>query len=175
MLNVLPPIVRVKRKSQHLVALVCYGYRNKKRAELPRAEGVFLQQHSDGSCGRPRVLADLMPDDQFGGGAFWCFADGGRCLLGHERHVDIFKESAAGNAANAVGSFDDIVAGTTGVFAAEGVGEDERLGELTGADEKARAINVPGILIFHGAYTLQEDCFRGLVRVRNSARDCMTE
>jgi hypothetical protein len=66
-----------------------------------------------------------------------------------EGHVDIFEKDLCGNAANAVGKFDQIVADLAGMFAAERVAEAERFGELTGADEKTSAVNIPGTFCIH--------------------------
>jgi len=43
MLNVLPPVVRVKTKSQYLVARMCQGYRTGNLGEGPEAKAIFLQ------------------------------------------------------------------------------------------------------------------------------------
>jgi hypothetical protein len=52
---------------------------------------------------------------------------------GSQRHVDVFKDGLGGDASYAVRGLDHIVSGTTGLFSAESVGKDERLGELTSA------------------------------------------
>ncbi|MFZ0481401.1 MAG: hypothetical protein WAL71_19835 [Terriglobales bacterium] len=66
-----------------------------------------------------------------------------------EKHVDVFKEKATGDATDSVGSFDEVVTGLAGMFAAERIREDEGLGELAGAHEESRAINVPSTLFIH--------------------------
>jgi len=68
---------------------------------------------------------------------------------GRERYVDVFKKGLAGDAENATGHFDEVVARFAGVFAAQRVGKRERFGQLTGAHEKAGAIDVPRIFFVH--------------------------
>jgi hypothetical protein len=60
-----------------------------------------------------------------------------------ERHVNVFKEGLAVDAANAVGGLDEIIAGAAGLFAAERVGKNEALGELTRAHQKPGSIDGP--------------------------------
>ena len=73
----------------------------------------------------------------------------GRSLVRGEGHVDIFKKSFGGDAADAVGSFDEVVAGAAGMFAAERVREEQGFGELTSAHQEAGAINVPRAFSSH--------------------------
>ena len=72
---------------------------------------------------------------------------------GGKRDVGVFKELTGGDAADSVGGFDQIVAGAADVFVAEGVGKGERFGELTGAHQKARAVQVPTTLAGHDYLT----------------------
>ena len=60
-----------------------------------------------------------------------------------DRYVDVFKEMSRSDPAQPVGRFDEVVAGSTGMLAAEGVGENERFSQLTGVHEKARAVDGP--------------------------------
>ena len=58
-------------------------------------------------------------------------------------HVDVFEKSLGGDALYAFGGFDEVVAGATGLFAAENIRKDERFGELTSAHEETGAIDGP--------------------------------
>jgi len=60
-----------------------------------------------------------------------------------EWDIDILEDLARGDAENAVGGFDEVVALAAGVLTAEGVGEGEAGGELLGLDQKASAIGCP--------------------------------
>ena len=53
-----------------------------------------------------------------------------------------------------VAGFDYVIAGTAGLFAAECVGKNERLLELTSAYQKAGAIDGPLVIKIHGAFFL---------------------
>ena len=75
--------------------------------------------------------------------------------VGREGDINVLKKSAAGNAADAVGSFDEVVSGLARLFAIEKIGEDEGLSELTGAHEKTRAIHTPAIFFSHDFSPLQ--------------------
>ena len=57
--------------------------------------------------------------------------------------VDILKDGAWSDAARAVGGFDEVIAALAVMFPAEHVDEGERLGELSGADEKTRTVDHP--------------------------------
>ena len=63
--------------------------------------------------------------------------------------VNVFEDLARGDAENAVGGFDEIVALAAGVLPAERVGEGEAGGELFGFDEEAGAIGDPWVRCFH--------------------------
>ena len=82
-------------------------------------------------------------------------------MLGRQGNVDVFKKGLAGDAENAVGKFDQVITGPAGMFAAERVGEQERFGELTGADQEAGAVDVPGTLCIHISFS--KDCVRSLL------------
>lgn len=60
-----------------------------------------------------------------------------------QRHIDVFEGHAGHDAAEAVRRLDKIVAGLAGVFAAEDVSKNQRLGELTGAHQKAGVVDGP--------------------------------
>lgn len=82
---------------------------------------------------------------------------GNRCgipLRRSEGHVDIFEDGAASNVAEAVAGLDEVVAGLAGLFAAERVGKDERLSELTGVHEETRAVDGPLTSNIHNASPL---------------------
>jgi hypothetical protein len=74
--------------------------------------------------------------------------DTGFCL-GEQRHVDILEDLAWGDAKNAIGRFDQVIALAARVLAAEGVGEGEAGGELLGFDQKTRAVCNPFVRCFH--------------------------
>jgi hypothetical protein len=71
-----------------------------------------------------------------------------------QRHIDVFEQVARMNAADAFGGLDEVVAGLAGLFTTEDVGEDERLGELTGSHEEARAVDGPWAFHVHNASPL---------------------
>jgi hypothetical protein len=81
--------------------------------------------------------------------------EGGSDWVGCERNINVFEKGAADNAANAIGGFDEVVSGLARLFAIEKVGEDEGLGELTGAHEKPGAINIPAIFFSHDFFTAE--------------------
>jgi hypothetical protein len=62
--------------------------------------------------------------------------------VGH-RDVDVFEDLAWGDALEAVGGFDEVVAFLAAMLAAERVGEDKRFLELTGFDQKTSAVDGP--------------------------------
>ncbi len=64
-------------------------------------------------------------------------------LHGCERHVNVFEEGLGGDALDASGGLDEVVAGAAGLFAAESVGKDHWFGELTGAHQKTGAVDGP--------------------------------
>ena len=68
---------------------------------------------------------------------------------GAQRYVNVFEEMARSDTAQAIGGLDQVVAGLSGMFAAEGVGEDERGGEFTGVHEEASAVGGPWCLSVH--------------------------
>ena len=64
-------------------------------------------------------------------------------MIGEQGDIDILEDLTWGDAQNAVGRFDEVVALAAGVLTAENVGEGEAGGELLGFDEKAGAIGDP--------------------------------
>jgi hypothetical protein len=58
-------------------------------------------------------------------------------------HVDILEERLAGYPFYPARGLDQVVAGETGLFAAQSVGEDEWLGKLTGAHDEAGVVDGP--------------------------------
>jgi len=60
------------------------------------------------------------------------------------RDVNVFKDQPRSDALSAIGWLDQIVAGLAAVLPSECVDEEERLSELSGFDEEARAIDFPG-------------------------------
>jgi len=67
-----------------------------------------------------------------------------------QRDVDVFEEGLGGNALDA-GGLDEVVAGASGLFAAESVDKNEWFGELTGAHQKTGAVGDPLVFRIHGA------------------------
>ena len=65
------------------------------------------------------------------------------------RHINVFEKLAGMNPAHTFAGLDEVVAGVAGLFAAEGVGKDERFGKLTGVHEETRAVNGPWSLDTH--------------------------
>jgi hypothetical protein len=63
-------------------------------------------------------------------------------ILG-EWDVDVFEESLGGDATDAVGILNQVVARTAGLFAAQRIDKDERFGELTSAHQEASAVDGP--------------------------------
>ena len=59
------------------------------------------------------------------------------------KNIDVFENLAWGDAAGAVGRFDQVITRLATVFATERVDEREGLRELFGLDQEARAIDVP--------------------------------
>jgi len=90
-----------------------------------------------------------------GGGSLLHMIHRSSAWLWREQHVDVFKERLTRDAANAVGSFDEVVARPARLFAAERVDKSQRLRELTSAHEKTRAIYVPSTFRIHDAYTIR--------------------
>lgn len=70
-------------------------------------------------------------------------------LGGGERDINVFEQDATGDAANAVGGFDEVIAGLSAVFTPERISEDDRLRELTRTHEKASAIKIPVTFCMH--------------------------
>jgi hypothetical protein len=70
-----------------------------------------------------------------------------------QRHIDVFEEAAWMNAAKAFARLDEVIAGLSRLFAAEGIDKDERLGELTGTHHEARAVDGPLIFNTHKFFT----------------------
>jgi len=158
MLNVLPPVVRVKTKSQYLVALVCHAYRTKKSGEGSGTHGLCLQEVSAASGGCRVVWLSARAGrgarNVGGRGPLLHNNRRQRQFLGGEQHVDIFEKSTTGDATNAIGGFQEIIAGLSAVFPTEGIGEDERLGELTRTHEKTSAIKIPVTFYMHDFHRL---------------------
>ena len=71
-----------------------------------------------------------------------------------EGHVDVFEDGLGGDASYAVGGLDEVVAGTSGLFAAESVGKNERLCELTSAHQETGAEDGPMAFHIHDAIPL---------------------
>jgi hypothetical protein len=69
-----------------------------------------------------------------------------------ERDIDVFEKSLGGDPSYASGELDQVVAGLAGLFAAEGVGEDEGFGELTGSHQETGAVNGPLTFDVHSAF-----------------------
>jgi hypothetical protein len=67
---------------------------------------------------------------------------GGLATQGHG-DVDVFEDAARGDADDAVGGFDEVVAFASAVLAAELVGETESGTELLGLDQEACAVGLP--------------------------------
>jgi hypothetical protein len=76
----------------------------------------------------------------------------GKLFLGKQGYVDIFEDLPGGNAKNAVGGFDQIIAFAAGVLTAKRIGECEGGGELLGFDQKTGAIGNPWAAGFHVFY-----------------------
>jgi hypothetical protein len=69
-----------------------------------------------------------------------------------EGNVDVFEDGLSRDAFYAVRGLDEVVAGTAGLFAAESVGENEWLGELTSTHQETGAIDGPVAFKIHGAF-----------------------
>jgi hypothetical protein len=68
-------------------------------------------------------------------------------------HVDIFEESLRSDSRYTVAGFDKIVAGSSGLLAAESVGKNELFSKLTSAHQKPGAINSPLAFKIHSAFS----------------------
>lgn len=66
-----------------------------------------------------------------------------------QRNINVLEKGLTGDAADAFGSLDEIVAGAAGLFAAKDIGEDEGFSELTGTHQETGAINIPIALQIH--------------------------
>ncbi len=66
--------------------------------------------------------------------------------------VDVFEYGLGSDSSDAVGGLDEVVAGATGLFAAECVDEDERFGELTGAHQETGTIDGPLAFRIHKCF-----------------------
>lgn len=62
---------------------------------------------------------------------------------GLQRYIDVLKNGSRGDGADPGGGFDQIIAGATLMFAAEGVYKTERFNQRPGLDEKTRAVQSP--------------------------------
>ena len=58
----------------------------------------------------------------------------GWSLSSRDRHIDVLEDLTGGDAENAFGRFDEVVAFASGVLTAEKIGEGEAGGELLGCD-----------------------------------------
>ncbi|HLB93151.1 MAG TPA: hypothetical protein VJK27_12480 [Terriglobales bacterium] len=93
------------------------------------------------------------------GAGYWPRQDAGRFVVtagvrvrdGGEGHVDVFEDGSGVNAGDTVGGLDEVIAGGSGLFTAEGIGEDEWFGELTGAHQKTSAVDGPWALGVHSS------------------------
>lgn len=70
------------------------------------------------------------------------------CVAG-QRDVDVFKKNSAGNAADAIARFHQVVSRLAGMFTSERIGEDKGMGKLTSAHEETRAIRIPVTFFVH--------------------------
>ncbi len=68
-----------------------------------------------------------------------------------QRDVDVFEEGLGSDALYAAGGLDEVVAGASGLFAAESVGKNEWFSELTRAHQKTGAVDGPLVFRIHGA------------------------
>jgi len=117
---------------------------------------VRVSDREIGSVDNPPTLRQDRPYRKASGDrsatTFGCCADDGPCqhalrsIVAGERHVDIFEKGTGGDSFHAIGGLDEIIAGSAGLFAAEGVGECEGFGELTSAHQESGAVDGP--LIF---------------------------
>jgi hypothetical protein len=153
MLNVLPPVVRVKTKSQYLVALVCHAYRTKKFGEgsirMAFNHKGFQSYLCCGRVTRLRMMTGRGAGKLGGSGPFLHIHRRQGELFGRKRNVNIFEEGSASYAANTIGGFEEVVSGLSAMFTTEGIGKNERLGKLTRTHEKASAIKIPITFCMH--------------------------
>ena len=63
-----------------------------------------------------------------------------------ERHVNVFEEGLRGDALDASGGLDEVVAGLAGLLTTESIGKDKWFGELTGVHQKTGAVDSPLVL-----------------------------
>ncbi len=88
----------------------------------------------------------LLHSQQYGRGRAWRAAarpDIFACKVRIQLDVNIFENSARRDATQSVGRFDEVIAYVAEMLATESVDEEERFGELSSFDQKARAINIP--------------------------------
>ena len=147
MLNVLPPVVPVKRIHLHIVARKCHRYRNWKN---------------------PAASSKLPSDLAAPGGSRSVFGRGWRSKNGWVRawreaprvhvaegclqgNIDVLEEIAWTNATKPFRGLDEVVAGLAGMLAAEGVGENEGFSNLTCTYNKACAVDGPCTFNLHKA------------------------
>ena len=69
-----------------------------------------------------------------------------------EWHVDVFEDGLGGDAFYTVRGLDEVVAWAAGLFAAESVGKNEWLGELTSTHQETGAIDGPLAFKIHGTF-----------------------
>jgi hypothetical protein len=72
-----------------------------------------------------------------------------RGLASRDGYIDVLEDLPGGDAENAFGRFDEVVAFASGVLTPEKIGEGEGGGELLGFDQKAGAIGDPWGGCFH--------------------------
>jgi len=69
-----------------------------------------------------------------------------------EWHVDVFEDGLGSDAFYTIRGLDEVVAGAAGLFAAESVGKNEWLTELTSTHQETGAIDGPVAFKIHGAF-----------------------
>ena len=149
MLNVLPPVVSVKRIHLHIVARKCHTYPIWKIRLLAPVACQSSQDLTAPGGSEPAFGRGLRSEYARSPGlreapSVRCAAGG--CL---QWHIDVLELSARTNAAEPFRGLDNVVARLSGMFAAEGIGKDERFGKLTGSNNEARAVNGPCTFNFH--------------------------
>lgn len=69
-------------------------------------------------------------------------------------YVYVFKEFSGSDAEETIEDLDQVIACLAGLLAAEGVGENQRVGKLTSAHDETRAIDGPITFHVHDLFTL---------------------
>ena len=149
MLNVLPPVVSVKRIHLHIVARKCHTYPIWKNPAA--SSGCVPEQAGSTAPGGSGLAFGRRLRSEYARSPGLREAPSLRCAAGGslQWHIDVFELSARTNAAEPFRGLDNVVARLAGMFAAEGVGKSERLGQLTGSNNEARAVNVPCTFHLH--------------------------